>query len=101
MHFMIIAKDAQDAGTLDKRLAARNTHMQGIKTHKLAGSILDGGAILNDEGQMCGSAVFCEFESRDALNRYLEEEVYMREGVWHDIQIYPVKRVDWDTLLNS
>lgn len=99
MHFMIIAKDAPTAGALERRLAARQEHMQGLRTRKLDGSIVDGGAILDDEGRMCGSAVFCEFDSRAALERYLEEEIYARAGIWEDIRIYPVKRVDWDALL--
>ena len=101
MHFMIIAQDANAAGTLEKRLAARQEHMQGIKARKLNGSIVDGGAILDEEGHMCGSAVFCDFESRAALEGYLEKEIYMQEGVWEEVRIYPVKRVDWDTLLGS
>lgn len=97
MHFVIVAKDHPDSAA--RRLAARPAHMAGLRTLKREGRIVDGGAILNDEAGMIGSIVLCEFADRAALDGYLQEEAYACEGVWSDIAVYPLRRVDWDALL--
>lgn len=101
MHFVIIAKDATTAGTLEKRLSVRETHMQGIKSGKASGTILDGGAILDEAGDMRGSAMLVEFNDRVALDAYLSTEIYATNGVWEQVEIYPIRRIDWDKLMAS
>ncbi|MGI3170888.1 YciI family protein [Pseudooceanicola sp. C21-150M6] len=95
--FALICRDAP--GVLEKRLAARAEHMAGLKVEKAAGRIVDGGAIIDDDGNMAGSVVLCAFEDRAGLDAYLEREVYAREGIWGDIEIVPLKIVDWDKLM--
>jgi uncharacterized protein YciI len=101
MNFVIVAHDAQDDGALDRRLARRSEHMAGIKAGKADGSIVDGGAILDDAGRMVGSVVFCDFPNRAALDEYLTREVYAREGVWTQIIVHTIRRVDWDALMGA
>lgn len=93
MHFTLICRDAP--GALEKRLAARDEHLEKIHELKAAGSIIDGGALLDDEDTMIGSIVMCSFPDRAGLDAYLESEIYIRAGVWEDIQILPMKRVRW------
>lgn len=95
MQFTIIARDDTAAGTLDKRLAAREKHMEGIHAMKAEGTIIDGGALIDDDGRMIGSVVLCEFPDREALRAYIDSEVYFTEGVWKDLMILPFKRVQW------
>ncbi|MCP1199582.1 YciI family protein [Notoacmeibacter sp. MSK16QG-6] len=95
--YALICRDAP--GVLERRMAARADHMAGLKTEKAADRIVDGGAILNDKGEMVGSVVLCQFDSRADLDAYLEREVYAREGVWGDIEILPMRFVDWPKLM--
>lgn len=99
MQFVIVARDDKSAGTIEKRLAARSEHMAGIKAMKGDGRIIDGGAILDERGDMSGSVVLCEFEDRSALDSYLASEPYSRDGVWKDVEIIELRRVDWAKLM--
>ncbi|QDC10804.1 hypothetical protein FHY55_16880 [Oceanicola sp. D3] len=93
MQFALICRDGSDV--LAKRLANRDAHLERIHAMKAEGRILDGGAILSDEGEMAGSVVLCDFPDRAALDAYLASEVYATEGIWADIEVLPFKRVQW------
>lgn len=95
MYFTIIARDNTAPGTLEKRLANRDAHLANIHAMKAAGTIVDGGAMLDDAGNMVGSVVLCEFPDRAGLDAYLAEEVYVTESVWGDVEIVPFRRVAW------
>lgn len=95
MQFTIIARDDTAAGTLEKRLAAREKHMERIHAMKAEGTILDGGALIDDDSRMIGSIVLCEFPDRASLQAYIDSEIYFTEGVWKDLTILPFKRVQW------
>ncbi|WMT91899.1 YciI family protein [Pelagibacterium sp. H642] len=95
MYFAIIARDNTEPGTLEKRLANRDAHLEKIHAMKAEGSIIDGGAMLNDDGDMVGSIVLCHFPDRAALDAYLAEEIYATQRVWGDIEIVPFRRVSW------
>ena len=97
MDFALLCRDAP--GVLEKRLAARTEHMAGLKVEKAAGTIIDGGAILDAEGNMSGSVVLCRFPDRAALDAYLVREVYACEGVWGEIAIIEMRFVDWAKLM--
>lgn len=97
MDFALICRDAP--GILEKRLAARAEHMVGLKAGKTDGTIVDGGAILDADGNMAGSVVLCRFPNRAALTEYLAREVYAREGIWGDIEIVEMRFVDWTKLI--
>lgn len=93
MQFSLIARDKP--GVLEKRLAARAAHMAGVKRGKAEGWIIDGGALIDEEGQMCGSSMLLEFPDRAALDGYVATEVYQTTGVWGEVTILPMRRVDW------
>ncbi len=97
MDFALICRDARDA--LPRRQEARPEHMAGLKVGKADGSIIDGGAILDGDGNMVGSVVLCRFPDRAALDAYLEREVYSRENIWGEIEILEMRFVDWAKLL--
>jgi len=93
MQFALICRDGADV--LAKRLANRDAHLARIHEMKAEGTILDGGAILSDGGEMAGSVVLCDFPDRAALDAYLASEVYAAKGIWADIEVLPFKRVVW------
>lgn len=95
--FAPICRDAPDA--LAARMAARADHMAGLRTERAAGHMVDGGAMLDEAGNMVGSVVLCQFDNRAALDAYLSREIYAREGIWGEIEIIPMRFVDWSKLM--
>lgn len=83
MQFLVKAYDGPDM--LEKRMEVRPRHLEGMK--KLGKQIICAGGLLDAEGRMKGSALVMEFEDRAALDKYLEFEPYVVEGVWQEIDV--------------
>ena len=83
MQFIVKAYDGPDM--LEKRMAVRPRHLEGMK--KLGKQIICAGGLLDDEGKMKGSVLVMEFENREALDDYLAKEPYVTEGVWQKIDV--------------
>jgi hypothetical protein len=89
MHFLVIGYDGDDEGALERRLAVREDHLAlSAQAHQNKEKLL-GGAMLNDDGQMCGSAGIFEFDSREELDAFLEKEPYINGKVWQRVEIFP------------
>ncbi|WP_028240389.1 YciI family protein [Stutzerimonas azotifigens] len=95
MLFAIVARDSTAPGTLEKRLAGREAHMKCILELKAKGVVVDGGALLDNDGRMIGSIVFCEAADRSGVDEYLAQEIYYQQGVWNSIEVTPFKRIQW------
>ena len=91
MQFVIMARDGTDAEALARRQAVRPHHLDRIQPLVDAGSILTGGAILDDDGNMHGSVLLVEFPSRDELDAWLDNDPYMTGGVWQQIEVVPFR----------
>jgi uncharacterized protein YciI len=91
MQYLVLAYDCTDREAPARRLATRLAHFDGIKPMIEKGEIRAAGAILDDEGNMVGSVVFTEFLDRAALDSWLEREPYMRQGVWHSVEVRPFR----------
>ena len=91
MQFLLIARDGKDPEALTRRLKARPRHLEGIAVLKNNKEFLFGGAILDDDGIMIGSMVLYDFPDRAALNKMLENEPYITDGVWKEIEIMPFR----------
>ena len=61
MQFLVTAYDGTDAAAIDRRSAARTTHLAGVTRLKEAGNFIEGGAILDTDGKMIGSTLYMEF----------------------------------------
>lgn len=92
MKFLLIAYDGKDEGALERRMAVRPTHLEGVDKLSAAGTLEVGGAILDEAGHMIGSMCVFEFPDREALDAYLEKEPYVTGNVWQDITIAPFGR---------
>ncbi len=86
-----MAYDGTDSGALDRRMAARQQHLDRIELLIKRGEFIYGGAILDDSGKMIGSVVLYEFPDRAALEKALETEPYIVNGVWKKIEIHPFR----------
>ncbi|MDG1514837.1 MAG: YciI family protein [Gammaproteobacteria bacterium] len=91
MQFMIVAYDGQDEGALNRRLAARESHIAGAIALKNAGHLIAGGAILDDAERMIGSTIYVDFASRADLDDWLQQDPYVIGDVWRDITISPIR----------
>jgi len=93
MDFLVIAMDGKDAGALDRRMAARDAHLAGIKKLKEQGQFIAGGAILDDAGKMIGSSVILSFPDRAALDACIAADPYTKGKVWQDVTVRPFRAV--------
>jgi uncharacterized protein YciI len=88
MHFLLIAFDGTDEHATQRRLAAREAHLNLGKQMFHNGKWLYGAAILDNEGKTIGSMVVCDFTSREELQKeWLDEDPYITGNVWEKIEI--------------
>ena len=63
--YLVIANDGKDDGALDRRKEVRPLHLAGAKKLKENNNFVIGGAMLDDEGNMRGSIMIVQFETKD------------------------------------
>ena len=91
MEFLVIAYDGKDSEAKARRLAVRPAHMKNIQPFVNSGKFINGGAILDDNGEMIGSTLYMDFASRAEFDQWFESDPYYTKGVWIDINIQPIK----------
>ncbi|MBQ9196481.1 MAG: hypothetical protein IJ157_04475 [Clostridia bacterium] len=89
MQFIIKAYDG--AGMLEKRMAVRPRHLEGMG--KMSEHIICAGGLLDDAGKMKGSVLILDYPSREDVDAYLAQEPYVLEHVWEKIDIEPLNVV--------
>ena len=88
MQFIVIGRDGTDENALDRRMAARQDHLDTAKQMHESGKWLYAAAILNEQGNMAGSVIVCDFESEDALRKeWLDNEAYVKGNVWETVEV--------------
>ena len=92
MLFLVIAKDGTDADAPARRQRVRDAHLEGARSLAASGVLQVGGALLDPDGGMIGSALVVEAEDESALRSTLEADVYHRAEVWQSFEIYPFRR---------
>src|SRR5262245_29234075 len=88
---IVIARDGSDPEAKAHRAAVRPAHLEGIAPLVEAGTILVGGALLDDQGDMVGSVLLTDFESPEAFDAWIENDPYVTGGVWKDIEVQPYR----------
>ncbi|MGE0726023.1 MAG: YciI family protein, partial [Alphaproteobacteria bacterium] len=71
MQFLVIMRDGSDADAPARRQRARPAHLESAAALQAKGHFLIGGALLDDDGGMIGSAAVVQFESRAELDAWL------------------------------
>ncbi len=89
MQYIITGYDGRDM--LEKRMEVRPRHLENMG--KVKGRVLCAGGLLDDEGRMKGSAIIIDFDSKEALEEYLENEPYIVEHVWEKVKAEPMNVV--------
>lgn len=92
MQFLVVARDGADGGAAARRMAAREAHIEGAKAMAASGAMLCGGALLDDDGAMIGSACMVEFADRAALDAWLMNDPYVTGDVWRTVEVTPFRR---------
>ena len=87
MQFILTGYDGTDADAQSRRMYVRDKHLDNARRLKEDGNLIWGGAILDDKGNMKGSAVVYDFDSREDLDKMLETEPYVLGRVWEKIEI--------------
>ena len=91
MQFLVIGRDGTDDGALERRLAARQAHLESLQRLKNNGEVLFGAALLDESERMIGSVMLVSFESRAALDSWLAAEPYVTSRVWQSVEVNPCK----------
>jgi uncharacterized protein len=91
MQYVVMAWDGTDDGARDRRLKAREAHLERIQPRVDAGEVLVGGAILDDDGGMIGSVLLMDFETREALDDWLSTDPYITGDVWERVDVRPFR----------
>lgn len=90
MQYVVHALDYPDA--VDRRLAVRERHLDGIRRMKTEGTFHLGGALLDDEGRMIGSMMLIEMADEAEVQAWLADEVYVTGRVWEKIDVRPFRQ---------
>lgn len=96
MLYVFIAEDR--AGTLDRRLAARPSHVERLLSLQAAGRLVLAGpcpAIDSpDPGPagFSGSLIVAEFESLEAARAWADTDPYVTAGVYEKVTVKPFKK---------
>ena len=83
MQFIIKAYDGE--GMLEKRMAVRPRHLEGMA--RLGDHVICAGGLLDEAGKMKGSVLIMDFADRSELDGYLAGEPYVQEQVWEKIEV--------------
>ncbi len=91
MQFIVTGYDGNDDKALERRLNAREAHLNMVDEMIEKGHCLYAVAILDENGNMRGSVIVLEFASRDQLDTWLKVEPYMVNNVWQKVEIVECK----------
>lgn len=92
MEFVVIGYDAKDENALERRLAVREAHLENAKILFDAKKLVFASALLDENENMNGSIMFCDFPSQEALEEeWLKNEPYITGKVWDKIVIKRAK----------
>lgn len=85
MPFIVTAPDFPNA--LEKRMAARQAHLDALAGMKAEGKVLFAAALLDEKGDMNGSMLVVDLPDQAAIDAWLEQEPYILQGVWDKSRI--------------
>lgn len=91
MQFIVRALDHADPEALNRRLAARASHLELAEQMRSNGKLLYAVALLNANDQMIGSVMIVDVPARADVDQWLAIEPYMKGNVWNTIDIQPCR----------
>tara|TARA_R110002124_G_scaffold100168_7_gene246858 strand:- start:5646 stop:5918 length:273 start_codon:yes stop_codon:yes gene_type:complete len=88
MLFALMANDKP--GALDTRKATRDAHLAYVRE---TGVVAQAGALLDADGEMCGSLLILDVADRAAADAWAADDPYAKAGLFSDVTIKPWNRV--------
>lgn len=87
MQFLVLGYDGKDSDAVARRQAVRSQHIELGNKLMAEGKMWFGAALVDEAGNMVGSALFMNFENRDKLQEWLDVEPYVIGKVWEKTEI--------------
>ena len=91
MQFIVTGYDGNDDKALERRMNAREAHLNMVDEMIEKGHDLYAAALLDESGNMKGSMMIVEFASREQLDAWLKVEPYIINNVWQRVEIVECK----------
>ena len=95
MPLFVVTCTDQD-GTVEKRLAVRPQHLARLEQLDAEGRLIVAGAmpkdLSNPQAGFYGSTIIVDFDSREALDAWLQDEPFLKEGVYAKIEVKPFNK---------
>jgi len=95
MPLFVVTCTDQD-GTVEKRLAVRPQHLARLEQLDAEGRLIVAGAMPKDpsnpQAGFYGSTIIVDFDSREALDAWLQDEPFLKEGVYAQIEVKPFNK---------
>ena len=92
--FVVSCTDRE--GTVEKRLAIRPQHLARLEHLNAEGRLIVAGAMpkdpANPKAGFYGSTIIVDFDSREALDIWLQDEPFLKEGVYEHIDVKPFNK---------
>ena len=92
--FVVTCTDRE--GTVEKRLAVRPQHLARMEKLDAEGRVIVAGAMPKDrdnpQNGFYGSTLILDFETREALDAWLADEPFLKEGVYESIDVKPFNK---------
>ena len=92
--FVVSCTDQE--GTVEKRLAIRPQHLARLQKLDDEGRLIVAGAMPKEPGNpqagFYGSTIIVDFDSREALDAWLADEPFLKEGVYAHIDVKPFNK---------
>ena len=89
--FVVTCTDNE--GTVEKRLATRPKHLERLQKLNDEGRLIVAGAMPKDPGNpqagFYGSTIIVDFENRESLDAWLQDEPFLKEGIYGHIDVKP------------
>lgn len=92
--FVVTCTDNE--GTVEKRLAVRPQHLARLEKLDAEGRLIAAGAMpkdpANPQAGFYGSTIIADFDSREALDAWLQDEPFLHAGVYGQIDVKPFNK---------
>lgn len=88
---LFVLSCTDNEGTVEKRIATRPAHVARLEQLNDEGRLIVAGALPKDpsnpQAGFYGSTIIVDFESREAVEAWVAEEPFLKEGIYSHIDI--------------
>ena len=93
---LFVIRCTDQEGTVEKRLAVRPQHIARLEQLDAEDRVIVAGAMPKDpnhpQAGFYGSTMILDFDSREALDLWLKDEPFVKEGVYSHVDVKPFNK---------